>query len=481
MRWSRGCDPARDWPCSLFNLTETTSISLAGLTHALGILGVEPIEAIDQTARAGLAGDRARAPSSARSTTFEAVLDRATSLPSGCGFTRRCSHGVRTAPPESACQPSSGRSGQVRESDGLEPILRLGALWQRVGAEPLRQTHQGTLYKRDRDRLDRRPGPYLSGRRCTQATCPLTRSSGWRSALRRGADRDGPGGRTAGRRLGRFLDRQRGSPAANDRHRLAGPAVLARAGSRVARMRSTAAPALPFLRFALVALAVVRLANRSGLPSTTWRSCSPRGGRPGTGYRSRTQPADRPGSPPRGTSCRPRQRPGRGPSAPRRALRVLETILLGAAYPLGLVRAAEEGGTRTALVQLTDQGRYVLAMGPTPPPRPTFEQFIFVQPNFEVIAYRQGLTPPLVGRLSRFAWWSQIGAALELKLTRESIVLGLDWGLTAETILEILTKHSQRPLPPGVTDAVKNWANRRETCDLLRSRHIDRVWLTRRS
>ena len=101
-------------------------------------------------------------------------------------------------------------------------------------------------------------------------------------------------------------------------------------------------------------------------------------------------------------------------------------------------------------------------MGPTPPPRPTFDQFIFVQPNFEVIAYRQGLTPQLVGRLSRFAWWSQIGAALELKLTRESIVLGLDWGLTPETILEILTRHSQRPLPPGVTDAVRNWANRRE-------------------
>ena len=92
----------------------------------------------------------------------------------------------------------------------------------------------------------------------------------------------------------------------------------------------------------------------------------------------------------------------------------------------------------------------------------TFEQFLFVQPNFEVIAYRQGLTPQLAGRLSRFAWWSQIGSALELKLTRESIVHGLDWGLTAEAILETLTRHSQRALPPGITDAVTNWASRRE-------------------
>ena len=69
-------------------------------------------------------------------------------------------------------------------------------------------------------------------------------------------------------------------------------------------------------------------------------------------------------------------------------------------------------------------------MGPPPPPRPAFEHFLFVQPNLEMIAYRQGLTPQLVGRLSRFAWWTKIGAALELKLTQESIVFGLEGGQT---------------------------------------------------
>ena len=34
--------------------------------------------------------------------------------------------------------------------------------------------------------------------------------------------------------------------------------------------------------------------------------------------------------------------------------------------------------------------------------------------------------------------------------------------MTAEAILETLTRHSQRALPPGVTDAVRNWASRRE-------------------
>ncbi len=85
-----------------------------------------------------------------------------------------------------------------------------------------------------------------------------------------------------------------------------------------------------------------------------------------------------------------------------------------------------------------------------------------MQPNFEVIAYRQGLTPQLVGRLSRFAWWTQVGAALELRLTRESILLGLEGGLTPDAMLDVLRRHSQRSLPPGVVDALRTWATHRE-------------------
>jgi hypothetical protein len=79
-----------------------------------------------------------------------------------------------------------------------------------------------------------------------------------------------------------------------------------------------------------------------------------------------------------------------------------------------------------------------------------------------VIAYRQGLTPQMVGRLSRFAWWTQIGSALELKLSRESIVFGLDLGSKPEWMLETLSRASQRPLSRGVTEAISHWAERRE-------------------
>ena len=64
---------------------------------------------------------------------------------------------IRTTRPEGQLPGRAGPIGQIREPDGLEAVLRLAALWQRVGAEPLRQTQQGVLYKRDRDRIDLDP------------------------------------------------------------------------------------------------------------------------------------------------------------------------------------------------------------------------------------------------------------------------------------------------------------------------------------
>jgi hypothetical protein len=157
-----------------------------------------------------------------------------------------------------------------------------------------------------------------------------------------------------------------------------------------------------------------------------------------------------------------RGKAGSAMSRAQRGKRVLSSILLGAGYALGIIRAGEEKVTGRKVVQLTSLGRYVLALGPPPPPRPAFEHFLFVQPNLEMIAYRQGLTAPLVGRLSRFAWWTKIGAALELKLTQESVVFGLECGSTPPQMLEILSRHSQRPLPSLVPDAIERWASRRE-------------------
>ncbi len=159
---------------------------------------------------------------------------------------------------------------------------------------------------------------------------------------------------------------------------------------------------------------------------------------------------------PRGNARSGRERAEKSPVG------LLESILLGPAYQLGLVRSAEDrpGGRR--LVQMAPLGRYVLGLGPPPPPRETFDQFLFAQPNFEVIAYRQGLNPWLIGLFSRFLEWSQLGAALELRLTPDWVYRGLEGGLSTEQMLQRLERHGGRALPSSVVEAFKSWSARRE-------------------
>jgi hypothetical protein len=442
---------------SQFALTETTSLPLAGLTHTLGILGREPGEAIVKLLELGLLAIEPSAEVGAVDD-FAAVLQRGSPTRLFLRAHPAAAKGVRTARPDRLPPRAIGLVRQVREADGLEPILRLGALWQRVGAEPLRQTQQGTLYKRDRDRLV--DDPVLAAP-IADALKPLSRLPELWMALAFRVGLIGPD--QSGERL------VAASPAFWTENAVHLPQMIATAwmGLRDWHELDTKSggdhesrSALPYLRFAL-------LLWLSALEESEWAALAdlaaelserwPEWDRLTFVDRVAEPLADKPQN--GETRRRGRGRAAAG-SAPR-GLTVLESVLLGAAYPLGLVRAAEEQGSGR-LVQLTPLGRYVLALGPTPPPRARFDRFLFVQPNFEVIAYRQGLTPQLVGRLSGFAWWSQIGAALELKLTRESIVHGLEGDCSPEALLATLARHSQRALPPGVVDAVNNWASRRE-------------------
>jgi len=442
----------------LFGLTETTSMPLAGLSHALWMLGNEPNAAIIGLLELGLLVVEMGAEFGLVDE-FRVVLERGSRLRVRLRIHPAVSRGIRTVRPQAELPRAAGPVSQVRESDGLEPILRLGALWQRVGAEPLRQTQQGTLYKRDRDRLS--DDPVLAGP-IADALKPLPDASALWLGLARHVgliELDPAGERLLAASSEFWTDNAVHLPQMIATGWLALQTWEER-GGMVSEPNPTGL-AVTCLRAAVLLwlttlgdtewVALDDLAEHLSGLCPDWDRVS---------FSEEQGPAfaaPHRGSPPRGR-IRIQIEAERAP----RAMSLLESLLLGVAYSLGLVRAAEDGRGRRRVVQLTTFGRYVLALGPTPPPRAHFEQFLFVQPNFELVAYRQGLTPPLVGWLSRFAWWSQLGAALELKLTRESIVHGLDGGLTPESMLETLTRHSQRPLPPGVIDAVKNWAVRRE-------------------
>jgi hypothetical protein len=443
---------------TLFALSESRSCSLAGLTHALGILGTDPKAAILKVLELGLVAIEPGGGLGAVES-FQEILDGEAGKQARLRVHPAVPQGVRTAQPERKLPRAAGAVSQVRESDGLEPILRLAALWQRVRTEPLRQTQQGGLYKRDRDRLSEDPvlaGPIADSQRPIPDPALLWLALAQQVGL---IERDSSGERLLAAGSGFWIDNAVHLPqmiatswlALRSWHELDGSVAESSARDL----------ALPHLRPALLLWLStlgdsewVALDDLSEFLTALWPAWS-----------RVSLAAAAPGAPaPAGVAGSPstRSRSRAGPTADSPGPGVLELVLLGSAYPLGLVRAAEQGPSRRRVVQLTPLGRYSLALGPSPSPRATVDQFLFVQPNFELIAFRQGLTPQLVGRLSQFAWWHQLDAALGLKLTRESVVHGLDQGLTPESMLQTLARHSQRALPPGVIDAVTNWATRRE-------------------
>jgi hypothetical protein len=139
-----------------------------------------------------------------------------------------------------------------------------------------------------------------------------------------------------------------------------------------------------------------------------------------------------------------------------------EEFLLGAMYQLGAVQVAEDPATGSQVVQLTPHGRWFLGIGPLPPLPPVYEKTLYVQPNHEVIVYRQGLSPELIGQLASFCRWKGVGAALTLELTPESVYRGLELGRTIEEMISILERHSQRTIPHAVVDSMRTWSGRRE-------------------
>jgi hypothetical protein len=148
------------------------------------------------------------------------------------------------------------------------------------------------------------------------------------------------------------------------------------------------------------------------------------------------------------------------PGAKDRGAGWVEGYLLGVGYPLRVVEAApHEGGWAVRLAPL---GRHLYANAAEPPAAPAFPQTLLVQPNAEILAYRQGLTPGLIGVLSRFARWKGIGPACTLELTPEHTYRGLEAGLTLPMILQALARHSARPVPPSVADLLQRWANKRD-------------------
>jgi hypothetical protein len=331
--------------------------------------------------------------------------------------------------------PAASGLATPQTSDGLDWILRLAVLWQQVLAGPLRRTQQGAYFKRDQERLS------LDVRLTGKESDQLIELPDTGFLLAELAERLG------------LLKEVEGDIRAEDlpaTWEKTLPEVLADIWAALLRVRQwnpidgwRAADEMPTgTSYASAALLALLLLAR--LEPGVWMA------------------------PARLQAWIQRRHPfWKGDSVrPSRLKPWLTEWMLGLAYPLRLVQLHKdtEGGW---LVRATPLARWLVRQGAAPEVEPVFPQTLLVQPNLEILAYRQGLSPALIARLTRFATWKALGPACTLQLEPETVYRALEAGETFESIKGTLERHGTRALPPAVVDLLRTWSNKRDRITVL--------------
>ncbi len=319
-------------------------------------------------------------------------------------------------------EPAGGKNA-VHEADGLDWPLRIAVLWQQVLAVPVRRTQQGDYFKRDFDRL--KSDPVLSA----NPNDTLTTVSD-------------PGFFAAALASSLGLLREQGA----ELHASDWPAAW-----------KSPLPAL------LLDLWTGLLHINSWNPTA--------------GH----APADGPGNPHRSAYVLSLLLLTRLPEDAWAEPQAIEDwivarhpfwlgkkdanagavpFLLGIAYSLRLVQATK--GESGWLVRLAPLGRWIFGLNDKAPAPTSFKQTLLVQPNLEILAYRQGLTPELIVSLSKFATWKTLGPACTLQLEPHSVYRALEMGESLTSIVQLLEGHGMKGIPTAVLDSLKTWSSKRE-------------------
>jgi hypothetical protein len=355
---------------------------------------------------------------------FDAWLARSEPMPmllASPMVTRRVmSEDLGIACPEAA---PSGAATTIHEADGLDWPLRIAVLWQQVLGAPLRRTQQGDYFKRDYDRLQADP---LLCSAPTDVLAPVPDPGFFAAALASAAG------------LLREEQSELRAHQWSSAWKSPLPPLIVEFWTSLSRITSWNpatghAPAQgtgnPYPSAYLLALLLL-----TRLPENGWAL---------------------PQSVEDWVAARHPYWLGKNT----RSLGIT-TFLLGTAYSLRLLQATKgDGGW---LIRLSPLGRWVMALSENPPALPTFKQTLLVQPNLEVLAYRQGLTPELIASLSKIATWKGLGPACTLQLEPHSVYRALEMGESLTSIVQLLEGHSMKAIPPAVLDSLKTWSNKRE-------------------
>ena len=463
---------------SLFNLIETTSIPLAGLMHALGILGADPIEALVKLLELGLL---AIEPSAELGPVddFRLILDRGSSSRLRLRAHPAVINGVRPCPRTSRRPPSRERSGRSANRMAWSRSSGCGASGS--GWAPSR------CARPTRERSTSATATGSPKTRCWRVRSPM-RSCHWPDlpdlwlelAMQRRAYRTRPRWRPFTRGSRRILERQRGPPAPDDRHRPGwawhhGKSWKHRPSTpaRPARpCRSCASPLLLLLS-ALGESEWAPLDELASQLSARWPSWDRIIVHRAAGSLCRRPPAGPLLPPAAAEAGRPRAPVPRG-------LAVLETVLLGAAYPLGLVRAAEESGSGRRVVQLTASGTLCSGHGADAAAPPDLRSVHLRAAQLRGHRLSTGIDAPARGTAEPVrlvvADRGRTRAQAHSRVDRSRARLGIH----ARDDPGNLDEAQPEALAAGCDRRRQELGHSPRAGDLLRGRHVDRIRLVRR-
>jgi Helicase conserved C-terminal domain len=129
---------------------------------------------------------------------------------------------------------------------------------------------------------------------------------------------------------------------------------------------------------------------------------------------------------------------------------------------LGLAELGSLDPKAAVAFRLTAEGRAIFGNQPLPDRAVQSEQTeksLLVQPNFEVLVLAPYQNMAILHRLARFAVEVSRGEVAILKITRESVLVGMRSGLSGTEMLEFLRANSRVPLAQNLTATLMDWHN----------------------
>jgi hypothetical protein len=344
------------------------------------------------------------------------------------------------------CPAVSGPVSGIHEADGLEWPLRLSVIWQLASAEPFRRTQQGEFFKRDQERLQ---NDVLLNSPPADSLADLPEAALLTAEL------------ASALGILRVIDGE------------------CRAGVMPASWREGLLPTVASLWTALLSTSLGDSSSDRGgaMPSAALLSLLHLGQLSENAW-ARLRDVDEWISTnhpfwkirnPKSEIRNPKRKTPEANGAPQASdfgALPFSHFLLSVVYQLRILQAGKDDNGEW-LVRLSPIGRWLLRLGPMPALEAIPSQTLLVQPNLEIVAYRQGLTPGLIEQLSSFAAWKNLSAACLLQVQPETVYRALESGLTFDHIRQTLERHGTRPTPPAVVDLLRTWTAKRERLSLF--------------